>query len=227
MEVSTEAVRQNFQSRTDTELLDVAGSGQQLTPESRLVLLQELETRLERARHCPETVQMIHGWYTVIAPTTGIRFPEFCPRCQRTGADCQLRFESPEERKFRLFYWKTNRAVSVVPHCAMCAAELKRARAICSWTGGIAIVLWIAVVIWLDLPRLVNYAGVFLIFTPVVYFYDRTSAVRLGNFSRDFVEYRFRSHQYASTFAALNNVQNQNAETLQSELEAALVSLRN
>ena len=55
MEVSTEAVRQNFQSRTDTELLDVAGSGQQLTPESRLVLLQELETRLERARHCPET----------------------------------------------------------------------------------------------------------------------------------------------------------------------------
>lgn len=221
MEVSGEAVRRNFQSKTDTELLDLANSGAGMTPDSRSLLLQELQSRLEKTRRAAERIPLFHGWYTVVAPKVGVRFPEFCPRCSRV-ADSTARFKPPERRRFRFFYWKSTRAVSNVPHCYACVAELERSRSICSWTWGLVGLLWIAVAIWLGIPRFVVYMGVFVISTPFVYLYDRASAVKLGDFSDKFVEYRFRSHTYANAFATLNNVQAENAETLQAELSEAV-----
>lgn len=222
MEVSGEAIRSNFQSKTDTELLNLATSGTEMTSEARSLLLQELRIRLARTKEAAETIRLSHGWYTVVAPQNGVKFPEFCPRCSRSADSGSLRFESPEQRRFRLFYWKATKAVSNVPHCSGCVAELTRSRTFCSWTWGLVGLLWIAAAIWLGLPRLIVYAGLFVISTPFVYLYDRTSAVKLGDFSGEFVEYRFRSHNYAKAFALLNDVQTENGETLQSELEEAI-----
>lgn len=122
MEVSGEAIRKNFQGKTDTELLDLVNSGDEMTSEARFLLLKELQSRLETAKRTAETVPLVHGWYTVVAPTAGIKFPEFCPRCSRF-ADSSCRFQSLEHRGFRLFYWKRTRAVSNVPHCSGCVAE--------------------------------------------------------------------------------------------------------
>ena len=69
------------------------------------------------------------------------------------------------------------------------------------------------------------YLGLFAISAPFVYLYDRTSAVRLGGTSGGFLEYRFKSHDFAKAFAVLNNVQLENAETLQTELEQAISSV--
>lgn len=222
MEVSTDDLRRNFQSRTDTELVDLASSGAEMTLEARTLLLRELQDRLVRAKQAGEEVQLRHGWYTVVGPTTGVRFPEFCPRCSRSADSNSVRFQSPEQRRFRLFYWKTTRAISNVPHCSNCADELQQSRRLCSWTWGLIGLLWIALALWVQLPRLLIYVGIFTISTPFVYLYDRTSAVKLGDSNRGFVEYRFRSHRYAKSFAVLNDLQPENAETLQAEIEAAI-----
>jgi hypothetical protein len=112
-----------------------------------------------------------------------------------------------------------------VPHCSNCAAELKRSRFIWSCVGGMFGILWLAAVIWFQVPRFVTYIGFFTIALPVGYFYDRTSAVKLGDHGSGVVEYRFRSHEYAKAFAALNNVEAENVETIQTELEEAISSL--
>ena len=225
MEVSGEAVRKNFQAKTDTELLELVNSGDELTSGARSLLLQELQNRLARAQQAAETVPLIHGWYTVVAPTAGITFPEFCPRCSRF-ADSSCRFKSLEHRGFHFFYWRTTKAVSNVPHCSGCVAELRRSRALYSGTWSLVGFSWIAAAVWFRIPRLVIYTGLFTISAPFVYLYDRTSVVRLGTFSEGFVEYRFRSHEYAKTFALMNNVQTENAESLQGELEEAVSRIR-
>lgn len=226
MEVSSDAVRQTFQSKADTELLELTASAEGLTSEARLLLLQELQNRLAKAKETPETVQLVHGWYTVVAPTTGIQFPPSCPRCCRSEASSSLRFGSPERRRFHRFWWKTTSVASSVPHCSECAAELKRSRVIWSSVGGMFGILWLAVVVWFQVPRFISYIGFFMIALPVGYFYDRTSAVKLGDHEGGVVEYRFRSHEYAKAFAILNHVQAENAETMQTDIEEAISRLR-
>jgi hypothetical protein len=226
MEVSNEAIRENFQSKVDTELLELAASSGGMTPDSKFLLLQELQIRLAKTKVAGNTVQLIHGWYTVTAPIAGIKFPECCPRCSRSGADTTLRFKSLEHRRFRLFYWKTEGAVLAVPHCSECAANLKRTRTICSWLGGLLALMWVVAFIQFRVPRFVIYIGGFITSLPIVYLYDRTSAVKLGEYGENVVEYRFRSQEYARAFATLNNVQSENAETLQGQLEEAIWSIQ-
>jgi hypothetical protein len=222
MDVPTETIRRNFGSKADTELLNLATSGPEMSSEARYLLLQELRNRLAKAKQAAETIRLNHGWYTVVAPKAAVKFPEFCPRCSRLADSTSLQFESPEQRRFGLFYWKTTRALSNVPHCFECTVELKRSRRICSWTWGLAAFRVIAAAIWFRLPRFATYVGLFIISTPFVYLYDRTSAVKLGDFNEELVEYRFRSHDYAKAFATLNNVQSENAESIQAELEDAI-----
>src|SRR5437899_11346650 len=124
MDVSTETIRRNFGSKADTELLELASSGPGMSSEARYLLLQELQNRLAKAKQAAETIQLNHGWYRVVAPKAGFRFPEFCPLCSRLANSTSLRFELPEQRRFRFFYWKTTRALSNVPHCSECFAEL-------------------------------------------------------------------------------------------------------
>jgi hypothetical protein len=202
MEVSGEAIRKNFQGKTDTELLDLVNSGSEMTSDARFLLLQELQSRLEKAKQAAETVPLIHGWYTVVAPIAGIKFPDFCPRCSRF-ADSSCRFESSEHRGFRLFYWKTTRAASNVPHCSMCVAELQRSRTVCSWAWCLVGFLWIAPAIWLRVPRSIIYAGLFAISAPFVYLYDRTSVVKVGDFGEGFVEYRFKIARICEDFCVV------------------------
>jgi len=226
MEVSIEAVRQNFQHKADTELLELAATSVWMTSEARLLLLQELQGRWAKAKQARETVQLVHGWYTVVAPIAGIKFPHSCPRCARSEANSSIRFKSLEQRKFRLVYWKSDSVVSAIPHCSECAAQLKRTRTICSVAGVFLASLWLAIAIWFRVPRLVSYIGFFAISLPIMYLYDRTSAVKLGDYGEEVVEYRFRSHEYAMAFATINNVQAENAETLQSQLEHAISAIR-
>ena len=226
MEVSVETIRRNFQAKADTELLQLAASAEGMTFEARYLLLQELQCRLAKAKEAHESVQLVHGWYTVVAPITDVKFPDSCPRCCRSGAGTMLRFESLSHRKFRLFYWKNEKVVSAVPHCSDCTTTLKRTRAVCSWASGGLILFWLAISIWFRIGRLLTFLGFFVMSLPIAYLYDRTSAVRLGHYGQDVVEYRFRSHQYAKAFASMNNVQAENAETLQSQLEEAISLVR-
>lgn len=136
-----------------------------------------------------------------------------------------LQFASPERRRFHRFWWKTTQAVSSVPHCSNCAAEVKKDRLIWSWTGGVVSVAWLAAAIWFEVPKLIIYLGIITVALPTAYFYYRTSAVKLGDHAAGILEYRFKSHDYAKAFAELNNVQTENAETLQGELEEAILRL--
>jgi len=86
--------------------------------------------------------------------------------------------------------------------------------------------MWVVAFIRFRVPRFAIYIGGFITSLPLVYLYDRTSAVKLGEYGENVVEYRFRSQEYARVFATLNNVQSENAETLQSQLEGAISSIQ-
>ncbi len=58
------------------------------------------------------------------------------------------------------------------------------------------------------------------------FFLDRTSAVKLGDYSDEVVEYRFKSRQYADAFATANHVVAENAETLEKELSEAISTMQ-
>ena len=64
MEVSIDAVRLNFQSKTDAELLQVAAQDKELTSEARLLLVQELQNRLSMSREISEQCD----WFMVGIP---------------------------------------------------------------------------------------------------------------------------------------------------------------
>ncbi len=85
---------------------------------------------------------------------------------------------------------------------------------------------WVVVFVQFRVPKLAIYVGGFITSLPIVYLYDRTSAVKLGEYGENVVEYRFRSQEYAKAFTTLNNVQWENAETLQSQLEEAISSIQ-
>ena len=227
MDVSVETIRANFESKADTELIELASSSAGISPDARFLLLRELQSRLEKAKQAAESVPLKHGWYTVIAPRQEVKFPEICPRCSRFADSTSLKFAAPAQRKFHYVWWRTSQATSTVPHCSECVAELKRSRTVCLWAWNLVGFSWIAVSILLRVPRFGTYLGIFAISTPFVYLYDRTSAVRLGDSGDEFLEYRFRSHDYAKRFAIVNNVQAENTETLQGELEEAISRIQN
>lgn len=92
MDVSVETIRANFQSKTDTELIELASSGAEISSEARFLLRQELQSRLEKTKQAAESVPLKHGWYTVVAPRRGVKFPEICPRCSRFADSTSLQF---------------------------------------------------------------------------------------------------------------------------------------
>jgi|SRR5208282_2538322 len=218
MDVSVETIRKNFQSKSETELLELASAGAEISSEARYLLLQELQSRLGKTKQAAETVQRHHGWYTVVTPKTGVRFPEFCPRCARSADSTSLRFESPEQRRFRFFYWKTTRAVSNVPHCFECAAELNDLALSARGHGALWVYCgsrWLSRLRCQDLYFTWGYSQ-----SPLPSY---TSTIgHLPSSWATLTKNSLRSHGYAKAFAVLNNVQTENAETLQTELEEAI-----
>jgi hypothetical protein len=81
METALTNLQENFKAKSDDELLSLASGVVDMTPESRLVLLEELRRRVESGKDHPTKIQLVHGWYTVVVDSANISFPAICPKC--------------------------------------------------------------------------------------------------------------------------------------------------
>lgn len=217
-------IQEHFRSKNDDELLSLASSAKWMTPESRLTLIEALRRRLETSH--PSNIQLIHGWYAVFVHRNNICFPDLCPSCLRKGADTPVGVGAHIETKKRFAFTK-NRGISLsIPHCKECADKSSHRHRLIAWPTYTAIVIWAVICVVFHLGKLGLYFGGIFLSLPMVLLLRDRAVVTLGDFGEDWVECRFRSHEYAEAFAALNHVVSENKETIREELEAAIESVR-
>jgi hypothetical protein len=219
-------IQEHFRVKNDEELLSLASAARDMTPDSRLALLAELQRRCDTTIRGSATVQLIHGWYTVFTQRANIHFPDSCPNCLRKPADTEISATSQERVKHRLIYAKRESVTLKIPYCRECARKLKYRRRLVAWPSYVVIVAWIAFCIWFGLGKLALFVGGVLLSLPLISFLRESAAVRLGDFETEWLEFRFRSSDYAEKFASANNVLAQNTETIRDDFLAAIESVR-
>jgi hypothetical protein len=219
-------IQEHFRIKTDGELLSLACDARTMTPDSRLALLAELQRRFSTIRKGAASIQLVHGWYTVLVQRCDIRFPDVCPNCLRKPADVNVSVTSQATMKYRVIYTKHESVTLKVPYCLECAKKLKYRRRLVAWPSYLVIAAWIGVCVWFNLGKLAVFIGGVLLSIPLVSVLREASAVTLGGFDKDWLEFRFRLADYAERFASVNDVLAQNAETIKDDFLAALESIR-
>jgi hypothetical protein len=227
METELSEIQSNFKAKNDEELLSLASQASGMTPECRLVLIEELQRRFRAIKDRAASIQLVHGFYTVFLPRTDIHFPDICPDCLCKGADTPVETTSQTKSRHRLVYVKHENAALSFPYCLNCAKRVRQRRKFISWPFYGAFIAWCIACWKLDLGRLAFYLGAIVLSLPVVFLSRSGVAVRLGEFDKDWVECRFRSLQYAEAFASVNQVVAQNTETLREQIEAAIYAVQN
>lgn len=197
-----------------------------MTPDSRLALLTELQRRLDTTIKGASTVQLFHGWYTVFSRRVNIRFPEVCPNCLLKPADTDIPVRSQATTKYRVVYTKHETVTLKVPYCRDCAKKLKNRTRLVAWPSYLVIAAWIGVCIGFNLGKLVMFLGGVVLSLPLVSVFREASAVTLGGYDKEWLEFRFRSSDYAEQFASVNDVLAQNTETIKDDFLAAIESVR-
>lgn len=219
-------IQEHFRVKSDGELLSLASDFRDMTSDSRLALRAELQRRLDTTIKGSTSVQLVHGWYTVFAQTANIHFPDLCPNCLRKPADADISVTSQINNSVLHPITKRESITLKVPYCEDCAAKFKHRRRLFAWPSYFAIAVWLAFCIWFNLGRLPMYVGGFLLALPLLSFVRQASAITLGNFDQDWLEFHFRSPDYAEQFALANNVLAQNRETIRDDFLAAIESIR-
>jgi hypothetical protein len=226
MDMTISEIQENFRSKADGDLLSLASTSSAMSPESRVVLLEELKRRHNTIKDDPTTIQLVHGWYTVFVHRGSISFPEQCPNCLRASADTGITFNSKTETRYRVLYVKQRSLTLRVPYCRECATRLTLRRTIAACTSGCIIIAWLVACWKFDLGQPAVVWGTMMLSVPVVLLSRQGAAVRLGDFGVDWLECRFRSAEYAEAFASANHVLQHNTDTIREEFEAAINSVQ-
>ena len=98
MSIEITDLQGHFKGKADGDLLYLASTASGMSPEARIVLLQELQMRFDAAKDRPRTIQLVHAWYTVYVQRPDIKFPDRCPNCLREGATAVSR-STPTPRR--------------------------------------------------------------------------------------------------------------------------------
>jgi hypothetical protein len=225
MDGTLSGIQEHFKVKTDGELLSLAADVREMTPDSRLALLAEMQRRFDTTNKPSAIVQLIHGWYTVFVERANIRFPDVCPNCLR-NADAEISIASRDKIKYRVIYTKRENVSVKVPYCRDCATKWKYRTRLVAWPSYLVIAAWIGFCIWFHLGRLAVFVGSILLSLPLISMLRENSAVTLGDFDKDWLEFRFRSPDYAEKFASANDVLDQNTETIRDDFLTAIESIR-
>ena len=226
MNVALSEIQGHFRAKTDGELLSLASNAEDITAESRIALLEEMRGRLDAVVRDSAKIQLIHGWYTVFVQRANISFPSKCPKCLREGANTEVAIRSQTDVKHRIVYTEHQSVAVKVPYCSDCASKLKYKTRLIAWPSYLLVFGWIAVCAWLNLGKLAIFVGSTILLLPLVALSREHAAVTLGDSEKDWLEFRFRSSEYAEAFASSNNVLSQNAETIRDEFSAAIKSMK-
>jgi len=221
LEIDLSKIQANFEAKSDGDLFSLASEASGMTPESRLVLLEELQRRFQVIKDRTAGIQLVHGFYTVFVPRTHIQFPDICPNCLRKGANTPIETISQAKAGHGVYVKPDIPKLSFL-YCPNCAKQVRRRHKLISWPSYCVLIAWLIACWRLDLGRLALYGGTILLSLPLIFLSRHKVAVRLGDFGEDWVECRFHSSQYAEAFASDNEVVAQNTETLREEFEAAI-----
>ena len=226
MEIALSQLQENFKAKSDGELLSLASNAAEMTPESRLVLLEELQQRVDTLKRHSNSIQLVHGWYTVVVSREHISFPDSCPNCLQKKANNDIAVSSRTHTQNRLVYVK-HRSVTVrFPYCRTCANQVTRRSRLISWPSYSVLIAWFVACWMFNLGRLAAYFGGLLFSLPMIFLLRQGAAVSLGDFGADWLECRFKSPTYAEAFASVNHATAQNAENIREELEAGIQAIR-
>jgi hypothetical protein len=226
MEIAFSKLQENFKAKRDGELLSLASNAAEMAPESRLVLLEELRQRVNAMKDHPTSIQLVHGWYTVLISREHISFPDICPTCLQKGADAEIAVPSMNQEQNRLLYVKLRSVTLRFPSCQRCARRMTRRNRLISWPSYFVLVAWFVFCWMFHLGRLAAYFGALLFSLPMVLLLRQGAAVTLGDFGTDWLECRFRSPKYAEAFASVNHAKEQNTENIREEMEAGIQSIQ-
>jgi len=159
MEIELSKLQENFKAKRDGELLSLASSAAEMTPESRLVLLEELRQRVDAMKDHSTSIQLVHGWYMVIVSRENISFPDSCPNCLQKGADAEIAVTSKNQEQKRLVYTKLRSLTLRFPYCRDCARRVMRRNKLISWPSYCVVIAWFVACWMFHLGRLAAYLG--------------------------------------------------------------------
>ncbi len=95
-----------------------------------------------------------------------------------------------------------------------------------AWPSYVATIAWFAACWKFSLGELGAVWGTMMLLLPMRFLLQRGTSVKLGDFSEEWLEFRFKLQEYAEFFASANHVVAQNSETIQDELRAAIRAVR-
>ncbi len=222
--LETADFRDHYEKMTDEELVTLFSESSKLVDAARTALQAEISRRnlgkislpeygVEMERRLDADIRargpVVEGdWAVVTVPRRRLRFPPVCPCCLVPDASTYIHMKSEREtfRNYRVIYTRVQYLVLAVPHCKSCASRFKRWRVI--WRASVVVGFSASLVIavTLHLPSWVaGLLGILFFAAARVGPTYLKRAVRFLDYDDKWLDFRFRSLEYAREFYRLNS----------------------
>jgi hypothetical protein len=209
---------------TDQALLRLLDQSDSLDNEAQAALSAELKRRglegVSLQRYTQEADKraesdirkegpLVKGrWVHVAVPKGVIEFPQLCPSCLRPECDV-LVFISSHEQKFagyRVLYTKWRYLQIAVPHCRRCSTRQRRLQRVGQGLAVIGLVLGLVMGIRYNLGWwMTGVLGAALVLPGIAVDTYPFRSVRLAAYDDNWMEFHFKSLEYAKEFHRLNS----------------------
>jgi hypothetical protein len=218
--------KERYAKLSGEELLTLAAQEATLVDSARTALQVELSRRRlqntsldqyqvqaqkeidEAIRSCAPVAE--GNWVKVIVPRGSPLFPSVCPSCLGTNSDTPVSIRSERENfaGYRVLYTKFKYLVITIPHCRSCARRFILWQRISS--ASILVGMLAALVISLIFKF--GRGALWLLIVPfcspgiLASIYLKRS-VRLADYDDKWLDFRFKSFEYANLFHRLNSAE--------------------
>jgi hypothetical protein len=214
---------ERYAKLSDEQLLTFAAQEATLVESARTALQVELSRRslqntslaqyqLQAQNEIDATIRsrapVAEGkWVKVIVPKGRVQFPSVCPSCLGPTPDTHVSIKSEKETsKHRVIYRRIQYLVIAVPHCKSCARRFKFWQRISSASILLGIGTAVVVALKFDMDRWAVWLLAVPFCGPGIWasIYLKRS-VRLVDYDDRWMEFTFKSFEYASLFHRLNS----------------------
>lgn len=142
-------------------------------------------------------------WTDVAAPRGSVRFPSICPACLARGASVGISARSDLGRLKGIFI--ESLSIESVPYCETCATKFRRTE---KWVhAGMYLGLAVGIPVALRTRSIQDGLLVALVlWIPLGWISQLQTSVRISQFDKESVTFRFRRPEYAAEFRKANGM---------------------
>ncbi len=212
-----------YAALSDEELLALAAQDSSLVEAARSALWTELTRRslesktlgryrVEKQRQSDAEIYSgipakEGGWVKVLVRNHALRFPSACPSCLKPNPDTQIVVSSEQQRfaGYRVLYTKYKYLTVRVPYCSACARRLSMWKAVTTAAIFLGILVDVTIMVSFKLDRWVGWVLIIPLCGPGIWASTSLGRyVRLVGYDERWLEFCFRSPEYANQFHQLN-----------------------